>query len=51
MSAIQLRVFQDEEKAVYFEKVKGSAFPAVSNLFGTLEQSRFIFRDTIFTLK
>ena len=51
MSAIQLRVFQEEGKAVYFEKIKGSAFPAVSNLFGTLEQSRFIFRDTIDNVK
>ena len=51
MSAIQLRVFQEEGKAVFFENVKGSEFPAVSNLFGTLEQSRFIFRDTIDNVK
>ena len=51
MSAIQLRVFQEEGKAVFFENVKGSKFPAVSNLFGTLEQSRFIFRDTIDNVK
>ena len=51
MSAIQLRVFQEEGKAVFFENVKGSTFPAVSNLFGTLEQSRFIFRDTIDNVK
>ena len=51
MSAIQLRVFQEEGKAVLFENVKGSKFPAVSNLFGTLEQSRFIFRDTIENVK
>lgn len=47
MAAIQLRVFEEEGKAVLFEKVKGSPFPAVSNLFGTLEQSRFLFRDTL----
>ena len=51
MSAIQLRVFQEEGKAVLFENVKGSKFPAVSNLFGTLEQSRFIFRDTLQDVK
>lgn len=51
MAAIQLRVFQEEGKAVYFEKVKGSPFPAVSNLFGTLEQSRFMFRDTLKEVK
>ena len=27
MSAIQLRVFQEEGKAVFFENVKGSKFP------------------------
>lgn len=51
MSAIQLRVFQNERKAVFFEKVKGSDYPAVSNLFGTLEQSRFMFRDTLSSVK
>ena len=34
-----------------FENVKGSKFPAVSNLFGTLERSRFIFRDTLEKIK
>ena len=51
MSAIQLKVFQNERKTVYFEKVKGSQYPAVSNLFGTLEQSRFMFRDTLASVK
>ena len=51
MSAIQLKVFQNERKAVYFEKVRGSQYPAVSNLFGTLEQSRFMFRDTLASVK
>jgi 4-hydroxy-3-polyprenylbenzoate decarboxylase len=31
----------------YFENVKGSKFRAASNIFGTLERSKFIFRDTI----
>ena len=30
-----------------FEKVKGSKFRAASNIFGTLERSEFIFRDTL----
>lgn len=51
MAAIQLRVFQEEGKAVLFEKVKGSPFPAVSNLFGTLDRSRFMFRDTLDDVK
>ena len=51
MSAIQLRVFQEEGKAVFFENVKGSDFPAVSNLFGTLERSRYMFRDSLNIVK
>jgi len=47
MAAIQRRVYAAGGKAVYFEKVKGSAFPAVSNLFRTVERSRFIFRKTL----
>ena len=44
---IHRRVFQADGPAVLYEKVKGSPFPAVSNLFGTLERSQFIFRDTL----
>ncbi|MEZ2334050.1 UbiD family decarboxylase [Mucilaginibacter sp. RCC_168] len=51
MAAIHLRVFENQGPAVLFEKVKGSKFPAVSNLFGTLERSKFIFRDTLEKIK
>src|ERR1700743_2586257 len=47
MAATHLRVFEHGGPAILFEKVKGSKFPAVSNLFGTLERSKFIFRDTL----
>lgn len=47
MAAIHLRVYENQGPALLFEKVKGSPFPAVSNLFGTLERSKFIFRDTL----
>jgi 4-hydroxy-3-polyprenylbenzoate decarboxylase len=47
MAAIQMRVYESGGPALYFANVKGSRFPAVSNLFGTLERSRFIFRDTL----
>jgi 4-hydroxy-3-polyprenylbenzoate decarboxylase len=47
MAAIHLRVYQQQGPALYFEKVKGSKFPAVSNLFGTLERSKFMFRDSL----
>ncbi|MET3113284.1 4-hydroxy-3-polyprenylbenzoate decarboxylase [Pedobacter sp. CG_S7] len=47
MAAIHLRVYEQKGPAILFEKVKGSKFPAVSNLFGTLERSKFMFRDSL----
>lgn len=47
MAAIHLRVFENRGPAVFFENIKGCRFPAVSNLFGTLERSEFMFRDTL----
>ncbi|MGG3883414.1 UbiD family decarboxylase [Brevibacillus panacihumi] len=46
MAAIHLKVYEAQGPALLFENVKGSKFRAVSNLFGTIERSRFIFRDT-----
>ncbi|MGE0562699.1 MAG: UbiD family decarboxylase [Flavobacteriales bacterium] len=46
MAAIQLRVFENNGPAILFENIKGCEFQAVSNLFGTLERSKFIFRKT-----
>jgi 4-hydroxy-3-polyprenylbenzoate decarboxylase len=51
MAAIHLRVFENQGPAILFENVKGSKFPAVSNLFGTLDRSEFIFRDTLDKIK
>ncbi len=47
MAAIHLRVYEMGGPALLFENVKGSRFRAASNIFGTLERSRFIFRDTL----
>lgn len=47
MAAIHLRVYESKGPALLFEKVKGSPFAAVSNLFGTLERSKFMFRDSL----
>jgi len=51
MAAIHLRVFEHEGPAILFENIKGSKFPAVCNLFGTLDRSKFIFRDTLENIK
>ena len=43
---IQRRVYASGGPAVLFANVKGCRFPMVSNLFGTLERARYIFRHT-----
>ena len=43
---IQRRVYASGGPAVLFAKVKGCRFPMVSNLFGTIERARYLFRDT-----
>ena len=47
MAAIHLRVYAAGGPALLFENVKGSRFRAASNIFGTVERSKFIFRDTL----
>ncbi len=51
MAAIHLRVHEAGGPALLFEKVKGCKFRAVSNIFGTLERSEFIFRNTLQTVQ
>lgn len=46
MAAIQLRVYEMNGPALLFENVKGCEFKCASNIFGTLDRSKFIFRDT-----
>jgi 4-hydroxy-3-polyprenylbenzoate decarboxylase len=41
------RVYRAGGPAVYYARVKGCRFPMVSNLFGTMERTRFLFRDTL----
>ena len=48
---IQRRVYQAKGPALLFERVKGCRFPMVSNLFGTVDRTRFLFRDTIERVK
>lgn len=43
---IQRRVYARGGPAVLYANVKGCRFPMVSNLFGTVERARYIFRDT-----
>ncbi len=47
MADIHLETHAKGGPALLFERVKGSPFPAVSNLFGTFERTEYIFRNEI----
>lgn len=47
MAEIHRRVFRAGGPALYFARVRGCRFPMASNLFGTIERARFIFRDSL----
>lgn len=47
MASIQLRAYKKGAPAILFEKVKGSPFRALANLFGDIDRSRFLFRDSM----
>lgn len=44
---IHRRVCERGGPALLFENVRGCQFPMASNLFGTLDRARFIFRDAL----
>lgn len=44
---IHRRFFENKGPAILFENIKGSPFPALSNLYGTYERTDFLFRHTI----
>ncbi len=47
MAEIQRRVYARGGPAILFTQVVGCRFPMASNLFGSLEQARYLFRDTL----
>ena len=51
MASLHLNEFEKGGKAILFENIKGSNYKAVSNLFGTLDRSRFMFRDSLEIVK
>lgn len=44
---IHRRVNRADGPAILFESVKDCSFPMISNLFGTIDRARYIFRDSI----
>ena len=47
MAEIQRRAYAQGAPALLFERVKGTPFPCVANLFGTKERATYIFRHTL----
>lgn len=51
MAEIHRQVYDRQGPAVLYERVKGSPFQAVSNLYGTFQQTEFLFRHTLDRVK
>ncbi len=51
MAEIHRRVYDAAGPALLFEKVKDSPFQAISNIYGTIERTEYIFRKTIPKIK
>ncbi len=47
MAEIHRQVFADRGPALLFERVKGSPFQAISNIYGTYERTEYLFRKTL----
>ncbi len=51
VAAIHRQVFEQGGPAILFERVKGSPFQAVSNVYGTFRRTEFLFRHTLEQVK
>jgi 4-hydroxy-3-polyprenylbenzoate decarboxylase len=51
MSLVHQIIFKQNGPAILYEKIHNTRFPAVSNLFGTYERAKFIFRDSFEKVK
>jgi 4-hydroxy-3-polyprenylbenzoate decarboxylase len=51
MAEIHRRVYDMQGPALLFERVKGSPFQAISNIYGTIQRTEYIFRKTLGSVK
>jgi 4-hydroxy-3-polyprenylbenzoate decarboxylase len=51
MAEVTRQVYDQQGPALLFERVKGSPFEAISNIYGTLERTEFLFRGTLEAVK
>ncbi len=47
IAEVHRRIFEAQGPALLFENIKGSPFRGLSNLYGTFERTRYLFRDTL----
>lgn len=47
LAAVQRRAYRKGAPALLFPRVKNCEFPVLANFFGTMERTRWIFRDTL----
>jgi 4-hydroxy-3-polyprenylbenzoate decarboxylase len=47
LAHIQRRAYRKQSPALLFTNLKACSFPVLGNLFGTVERTRFLFRDAI----
>ena len=51
IAEVHRRIFEAQGPALLFENVKGSPFRAISNIYGTVARTQFLFRDTLEAIK
>lgn len=51
MAIVHEILFLQNGPAILYENIKNTEFPAVSNLFGTYERAKFIFRNSLHKVK
>ncbi|MFZ1751876.1 MAG: UbiD family decarboxylase [Saprospiraceae bacterium] len=47
IAEIHRQVYDQQGPAILFENIKGSPFPALSNLYGTIDRTEWLFRKTL----
>ncbi len=51
VAEIHRQIYDKKGPAILFENIKGSPFPALSNLYGTIDRTEFLFRHTLKKIK
>jgi 4-hydroxy-3-polyprenylbenzoate decarboxylase len=51
IAEIHRQIYDKQGPAIFFENIKGSPFPGLSNLYGTFDRTEFLFRKTIQKVK